>query len=99
MWHRLIAFLLLSGFAFLAAQTASTRQHGAFLVRIDETELTLHPTAGPNNVGDCLVVASDGRAHLELRRQEFLNGACVTSFIRRNTESKGTRYSSDNSRR
>jgi hypothetical protein len=34
----------------------------------------LHPTAGPNNIGNCLVVARDGRAHLELRRQEFFNG-------------------------
>jgi hypothetical protein len=82
MWHRLIAFLLLSGFAFLVAQTApTTRQHGAFLVRMDETELTLHPTAGPNNVGNCLLVAPDGRAHLELRRQEFLNGrASLVSY-------------------
>ena len=55
MCHRLIAFLLLSGFAFVAAQTAPTRQNGAFLVRMTETELTLHPTAGPNNVGNCLV--------------------------------------------
>jgi len=81
MWRKVIAFLLLSGFAFLAAQTAPTRQHGAFLVRMDETELTLHPTAGPNNVGNCLVVAPDGRAHLELRRQEFLNGrASLVSY-------------------
>jgi hypothetical protein len=41
---------------------------------MDETELSMRPTAGPNNVGNCLVVAPDGRAHLELRRQEFFSG-------------------------
>jgi hypothetical protein len=81
MSHRLIAFLLLGGFASLAAQTAPIRQNGAFLVRMVEVELTLHPAAGPNNVGNCLVVAPDGRAHLELRRQEFLNGrASLSSY-------------------
>jgi hypothetical protein len=81
MCHRLIAFLLFSRFAFVAAQTAPTPPNGAVLVRMAETELTLHPTAGPNNVGNCLVVAPDGRAHLELRRQEFLNGrASLTSY-------------------
>jgi hypothetical protein len=81
MSHRLIAFLLLGGFASLAAQTAPIRQNGAFLVRMVEVELTLHPAAGPNNVGNCLVVAPDGPAHLELRRQEFLNGrASLSSY-------------------
>jgi hypothetical protein len=81
MWHRLIALVLSGSFAFPPAQTAPTRQNGTFLVRIDETELTLQPTAGPNNVGNCLVVALNGRAHLELRRQEFLNGrASLASY-------------------
>lgn len=38
------------------AQDKPIRQDGASLVRMDETELTLNPTAGPNNVGNCLVV-------------------------------------------
>jgi len=81
MLHRLIAFLLLSGVAFLVAQDIPTRRNGEFVVRMDETELTMHPTAGPNNVGNCLVVAPDGRAHLELRRQEFLHGrASLVSY-------------------
>jgi hypothetical protein len=72
---------LLNSFAFLVAQTAPIRQNGAFVVRMDETELTFQPTAGPNNVGNCLVVAPDGRAHLELRRQEFLiRGATLATY-------------------
>jgi hypothetical protein len=79
MWQRLTAFLLLSGFVW--AQNISTHQHRALLVRMDETELTMLPTAGPNNVGNCLVVAPDGHAHLELRRQEFFNGhATVATY-------------------
>jgi hypothetical protein len=74
MWHRFIACLLLGGFVFAGAQNTSLHQHRALLIRMDETELTMHPTAGPNNVGNCVVVAPDGRAHLELRRQEFFNG-------------------------
>jgi hypothetical protein len=52
-----------------------------FVVRMSETELTLHPTAGPNNLSNCLLVFPDGRVHLQLRRQEFLDGhATVTSY-------------------
>src|SRR6266436_978402 len=81
MRDRLIAFLLLSGFAVIVAQNTPAMQKGAFLVRMDETELTMHPTAGPNNVANCLVVSLDGRAHLELRRQEFFNGrASLASY-------------------
>ena len=81
MSHRLIAFVLLSCFLSVGAQNTPTRQNRALLVRMDETELTMHPTAGPNNVGNCLVVAPDGHAHLELRRQEFFNGrATLVSY-------------------
>ena len=44
------------------------------LVRISDWETYLKPTAGPNSVGNCLIVYGDGRLHLELRRQEFLRG-------------------------
>src|SRR3989442_12789873 len=81
MWHRLTAFLLLSGFGFIGPQTAPTRQNKALLVRMGETELTMHPTAGHSNVENCLVIAPDGRAHLELLRQEFFNGrATLASY-------------------
>jgi hypothetical protein len=83
MWHRLTAFLLLSAFGFIGADNAPTRQNKALLVRMGETELTMHPTAGPGNVDNCLVIAPDGRALLELRRQEFFNGrATLTSYER-----------------
>jgi hypothetical protein len=39
-----------------------------------ETQMFTHPVAGPNNIGNCLVVYRDGRVHLALRRQEFLDG-------------------------
>jgi hypothetical protein len=75
MRHKLIAVLLLSGLGVAGARNISTRQHdGAFLVRMNEAELSMNPTAGPNNVSNCILVASDGHAHLELRRQEFFNG-------------------------
>src|SRR5215468_5731887 len=48
-----------------------------FIVRISEWQTTLHPTAGPNNLGNCLIVMPDGRLHLELRRQEFFDGRAV----------------------
>ena len=71
--HKLITLVVLGSFAVVSAQNTSPRETRA-LVRMDETELSNHPTAGPNNIGNCFVVAQDGRAHLELRRQEFLNG-------------------------
>jgi hypothetical protein len=41
----------------------------------------LKPTAGPNNVGNCMIVYPDGRLHLELRRQEFFYGpASIVSY-------------------
>lgn len=75
MWRRLIALLLLSDYGLVVAQTTPTQQNRTLLIRMDETELHTQPTAGPNNVGNCLVITNDGRAHLELRRQELLNGA------------------------
>jgi hypothetical protein len=48
-----------------------------FIVRISEQWSTLQPTAGPNNVGNCLIVMPGGRLHLELRRQEFFDGRVV----------------------
>jgi hypothetical protein len=48
-----------------------------FIVRISEQWSTLQPTAGPNNVGNCLIVMPDGHLHLELRRQEFFDGTVV----------------------
>jgi hypothetical protein len=44
------------------------------LLRVSDTDISLKPTAGPNNIGNCLVVYADGRLRLELWRQEFLTG-------------------------
>jgi len=74
MRRRLITLVVLGSFAVVAAENASTRQTRELLVRVDESETSIRPTAGPNNVDNCLVIASDGRARLELRRQEFFNG-------------------------
>lgn len=74
MWVRFVVFVL-CGFTFVAAKSSSsTSQKGRFLLRITETNVSMRPTAGPNTVLNCLVVTQDGRAHLELRRQEFFNG-------------------------
>jgi hypothetical protein len=48
-----------------------------FIVRISESQMTLHPTAGPNNMSNCLLVMPDGHLHLELRRQEFFDGTAM----------------------
>jgi hypothetical protein len=37
-------------------------------------QTSLKPTPGPNNINNCLIVYTDGRLHLELRRQEFFYG-------------------------
>ena len=47
------------------------------IVRISERQSTLHPTAGPNNMSNCLLVMPDGHLHLELRRQEFFDGTAI----------------------
>ena len=51
-----------------------------FIVRISESWSTLHPTAGPNNLNNCIIVLPDGRVHLELRRQEFFDGKMATAL-------------------
>jgi hypothetical protein len=63
-----------------AGQTPTARSE-SFLLRISEWHTTLRPTAGPNNVGNCMIVYPDGRLHLELRRQEFFDGqASLVSY-------------------
>jgi hypothetical protein len=39
-----------------------------------DSRLTPHPTAGPNNIENCVDVRRDGHFHIELRRQEFMDG-------------------------
>ena len=57
----------------VAAQNQASGD-GNSLVRMWDSWTTLHPTAGPNNIENCVVVHADGQFHLELRRQEFLDG-------------------------
>lgn len=80
---KLAALLLLPGVITVqsaAGQTATARSE-SFLLRTSEWHSTLRPTAGPNNVGNCMIVFPDGRLHLELRRQEFFDGkATLVSF-------------------
>ena len=71
---KLRRFLLLVFTAVSAASATAQSVSSRFLVRISETWLTTHPIAGPNNVGNCLLVMPNGRMHLELRRQEFFDG-------------------------
>jgi hypothetical protein len=80
---KLITFWLLLGVITVqaAAQQAATTSSESFLLRTSEWQTTLKPTAGPNNVGNCMVVFPDGRLHLELRRQEFFYGpASLVSY-------------------
>jgi hypothetical protein len=56
---------------------AASQRSRAPLLRISEIQNSLKPTAGPNTIGNCLVVTSTGHVHLELRRQEFFDGRAV----------------------
>jgi hypothetical protein len=72
--------LLLMTTVQAAGQTPTTRSE-SFLLRTWEWHTTLKSTAGPNNVGNCMIVYPDGRLHLELRRQEFFYGpASLVSY-------------------
>ena len=69
-----VFLVVITSFAVsLTAQQPKAVEKG-FLVRMFERELTLQPTAGPNNVGNCMIVFRNGKFHLELRRQEFFDG-------------------------
>jgi hypothetical protein len=59
----------------VAAGQTSTPQSEPFLVRISDVQVSMTPTAGPNTVGNCMVVYPGGRSYLELRRQEFFYGS------------------------
>jgi hypothetical protein len=75
------AFLALVLAAGLVGDSVEQAGTTPFIVRISENQTALHPTAGPNNMSNCLVVMPDGRLHLELRRQEFLDGtATMTTY-------------------
>jgi hypothetical protein len=78
---KLAALLLLPGVMTVqaAAGQSPTTASESFLLRTSEWHTTLRPTAGPNNVGNCMIVYPDGRLHLELRRQEFFYGPA--SFV------------------
>ena len=80
---RLAALSLLLG--VIATQAiagqAPANPPASFLLRTSEWHTTMTPIAGPNNVGNCMIVNRDGRLHLELRRQEFFNGkASLVSY-------------------
>lgn len=80
---KLTTFSLLLGVMAVqaAAQQTSNTSSESFLLRTWESQTTLKPTAGPNNVGNCMIVYPDGRLHLELRRQEFFYGpASLVSY-------------------
>jgi len=58
----------------IAEGGASNHDPRSVLLRVSDVRTSLKPTAGPNNVNNCLIVYTDGRLHLELRRQEFFFG-------------------------
>jgi hypothetical protein len=43
--------------------------------------ITLQPTAGPNNIANCLLLLPNGKFYLSIRRQEIMDGtATVRGF-------------------
>lgn len=58
----------------IAEGGASNHDPRTALLLVSDVQTYMKPTAGPNNVNNCLIVYSDGQMHLELRRQEFFFG-------------------------
>jgi hypothetical protein len=58
----------------IAAGGSANHDPRSVLLRVSDMQTYLKPTARPNNVNNCLIVYTDGRLHLELRRQEFFFG-------------------------
>jgi hypothetical protein len=72
---RLVGLLAISILPLqLGPYSVSAKDQRLILMRVSDSEVSLQPTAGPNNVGNCMIVYQDGRLHLELRRQEFFSG-------------------------
>jgi hypothetical protein len=69
-----LSLFLISITVQAAVQQTPAPQAKPFLLRVFEWQTTMKSVAGPNNLGNCMIVYSDGRLHLELRRQEFFYG-------------------------
>ena len=72
--HGALSLLLLSITVQAAVEQTTASQPKSFLLRVFEWQTTMKPVAGPNNLGNCMIVYPDGHLHLELRRQEFFYG-------------------------
>lgn len=70
----ILGLLLLCAMVALIPAGGSSRDSRSILLRVSDWETYLRPIAGPNNVGNCLIVYTDGRLRLQLRRQEFFRG-------------------------
>lgn len=69
----------------LIATTAAAAQDSApasivYMLRVWDSQVSLRPTAGPNNVTNCILVLPDGRMQLQLLRQEFSGEATLTTY-------------------
>jgi len=90
MIHRLIQLCLLTLVAFLALGSSSTafgkRPH--FLLRAVDAVTSSLPTAGPNNLSNCVLVLPDGRFYLSLRRQEIMDGTGTVKSLEGSLDAK-----------
>ena len=50
------------------------------LVRMADSWITLHPSAGPITIQNCVVVSPSGHFHLELHRQEFFGSSTLNTY-------------------
>jgi hypothetical protein len=81
----LLSLVLAAGFVGDSVRQSLT---APFILRLSESQSTLHPTAGPNNMSNCLLVMPNGHVHLELRRQEFFDGTAMLGTYESALDSK-----------
>lgn len=64
----------------LGAVTASEERPHVLLRAVDASTSML-PTAGPSNFSNCVLVLSDGRFYIALRRQEIMDGTSTVKGL------------------
>jgi hypothetical protein len=80
MFRRLLALSVLV-FVLCLSPSIASESSPDFLLRASDFMITLQPTAGPNNMSNCLLLLPTGKFYLSLRRQEIMDGtATVRNF-------------------
>jgi hypothetical protein len=76
-WFGSVACVFVAGLLFGQATTFESPQ---FLVRMSDSWITRHPSAGPIAIQNCVVVSPNGHFYLELHRQEFFGTGTLNIY-------------------